>query len=42
MSTIKDKFGGAPGTTVFKEDLLCKTGLFKGMHKGMTLSLIHI
>jgi choline/glycine/proline betaine transport protein len=37
MSTIKEKFGGAPGTTVFKEDLLCKSGLFKGMHKGMTI-----
>ncbi|WP_439887240.1 BCCT family transporter [Pseudomonas sp. MBLB4123] len=37
MSTVKEQPGRAPGTTVFKEELLCQAGLFKGMHKGMTI-----
>jgi choline/glycine/proline betaine transport protein len=37
MSRVKEQFGGAPGTTVFKEELLAQSGLFKGMHKGMTI-----
>ncbi|UTW06300.1 BCCT family transporter [Pseudomonas benzenivorans] len=38
MSRVKEQFGGAPGTTVFKEELLSQSGLFKGMHKGMTIA----
>lgn len=37
MSNGREQFGGAPGTTVFKEELLSQSGLFRGMHKGMTI-----
>ncbi|MEX6500433.1 BCCT family transporter [Pseudomonas zhanjiangensis] len=37
MSNSREQFAGAPGTSVFKEELLSQAGLFKGMHKGMTI-----
>lgn len=38
MSSPHNPDSNAPSTTVFKEELLEETGLFKDMHKGMTLA----